>query len=219
MVVPHVSMRSMASLPRCATAVLRGLSHRWKGERPWEGLPDLRLVDEARRGNQAAYGELIRRYQERIYSLVLGMLPRREEALAVTQEVFVSAYRELEQAGACSIGYARLCRLAVKACLDVRRTGPDPAMAVDELDAPLYQAIETLCEPVRTAVVLRDIAGLTPREIAEIIACPLEVVKGRIQQGRAELRGKLVPSTEASRTLCGPRAPGKPSMAPPGPRE
>jgi len=237
--VPQPSMLSMVSLPPYASAMLRWLPRRWTEGRLGKPLPDLRLVDEARRGNPAAYGELIDRYQERLYNLVLGMIAHRDEALEVTQDVFVRAYQELDQFSACSTWYAWLCRVAVNACLDVRRADrcrsapvslagerradagdergdppsnadPDLASAAGEPEARLCQAIEMLPEPVRTAVVLRDIAGLTSRQITEIMACPLETVKACIQQGRAELRGKLVPSTEASGTLCKPRVPEQP---------
>lgn len=234
--VPQPSMLSMVSLPQYASAMLRWLPRRWTEGRLGKPLPDLHLVDKARRGNPAAYGELIDRYQERLYHLVRGMIARRDEALEVTQEVFVRAYQELDQFSARSTWYAWLCRVAVNVCLDVRRADrrtsrlfslagerragavneragppsnadPDPASAAGEPEARLCQAIEMLPEPVRTAVVLRDIAGLTPQQITEIMACPLETVKACIQQGRAELRGKLVPSTEASGTLCKPRVP------------
>jgi RNA polymerase sigma-70 factor (ECF subfamily) len=236
--VPQPSMLSMVSLPQYASAMLRWLPRRWTEGRLGKPLPDLHLVDEARRGNPAAYGELIDRYQERLYNLVRGMIAHRDEALEVTQEVFVRAYQELDQVSARSTWYAWLCRVAVNACLEVRRADrrtsrlfslaeerragagnergdppsnadPDPASAAGEREARLCQAIEMLPEPVRTAIVLRDIAGLTPQEIAEIMACPLETVKARVQQGRAELRGKLVSSADASPTLCKPGPPEK----------
>jgi RNA polymerase sigma-70 factor (ECF subfamily) len=203
--------------------MLRWLPRGWTEGRLGKPLPDLHLVDEARRGNQAAYGELIERYQERLYNLVLGMISHRTEALEVTQKVFVRAYQELDHFSPGSTWYAWLCRVAVNTSLEFRgtdrhtpgplslagegraepgdetadpqsRADPESASAAGDLEAELYQAIDRLAEPLRAAVVLRDIAGLTPQEIAEILTCPVEMVKARIQRGRSELRGHLVPS-------------------------
>src|SRR5207248_5567070 len=58
-------------------------------------VPDTLLVREAKAGNNDAFGKLIRRYQDKIYTIVYSQISSREDALDVTQEVFVKAYRRL----------------------------------------------------------------------------------------------------------------------------
>jgi DNA-directed RNA polymerase specialized sigma24 family protein len=63
--------------------------------------------------------------------------------------------------------------------------------------AQVCQALDALAEPVRSAVLLRDVEGCTPAEIAEILRCPLATVKRFIHAGRLELRHKLAPLLDA----------------------
>ena len=68
---------------------------------------------------------------------------------------------------------------------------PEQVLANKELRARLHRAIDALSEPLRLAVLLHDVEGLSQKEIAAIMQCPLGTVKSRIQRGRSELRSKL----------------------------
>lgn len=187
---------------------------------PLEELPDNILVREAKVGNHAAYTELTGRYQDRIFTLIVGQLQSREDALDLTQDVFLRAHRRLESFREDALFYTWLYRIALNACIDYRRrrsktpepfsldgdlreemgfeprddrTGSNPEQALEnkELGRYLRQCIRELPEVLRVAVILHDIEGLPQKEIAGIVGCPLGTVKSRIQRGRYELRERL----------------------------
>jgi RNA polymerase sigma-70 factor (ECF subfamily) len=187
---------------------------------PLAQLPDALLVREAKVGNSAAYGELTGRYQDRIFTLILGQIQCREDAIDLTQEVFVRAHRKLESFREDALFYTWLYRIALNACIDYRRrrgrvpepfsldadlrvemgyepsdarahSNPEQALENKELGRYLRVCIQELPEVLRMAVILHDIEGLPQKEIARILKCPLGTVKSRIQRGRYELREKL----------------------------
>jgi RNA polymerase sigma-70 factor (ECF subfamily) len=183
---------------------------------------DTNLVREARAGASEAYSELVRRYQDRIFTLVSGRVADREDALDLVQEIFIKAYvglgRFRQEAGF----YTWLYRIALHLCIDYGRrrkrrqeplaldqyvldhpglepedTSPtnDPERALMNLHlrAAIHTALHELREPFRTAVILRDIEGLDHQEIARIMGCPLGTAKTRIHRGRCQLRDLLHP--------------------------
>jgi len=187
---------------------------------PLSELPDPLLVREAKIGNDAAYGELTGRYQDRIFTLVLGQIQSREDAIDLTQEVFVRAHSKLESFREDSLFYTWLYRIALNACIDFRRrrgrvpepfsldadlrtqmgyepsddrahSNPELALENKELGRYLRECIQLLPEVLRLAVILHDVEGLPQKEIARIMNCPLGTVKSRIQRGRYELREKI----------------------------
>ena len=191
-------------------------------ELPLAELPDTLLVREAKGGNAPAYTELVGRYQDRVFSLVLGQIQSREDATDLTQEVFLRAYQKLSLYREGAAFYTWLYRIAVNACIDFRRKraqvpepfsldndlraemgyelpdershfSPEHALEQEELRRYLRQCIQALPEVLRVAVLLHDVEGLPQKEIAGILKCPLGTVKSRIQRGRIELREKLKP--------------------------
>jgi RNA polymerase sigma-70 factor, ECF subfamily len=190
--------------------------------------PDAILVREARGGETAAYGELVRRYQDRVYTLVFGLIQNHDDALDLTQDVFVRAHASLRHFREEAVFYTWLYRIALNACIDFNRRKkryPEPCSLSDqelteggfeppdrrplhqpelalenrELGRLLRRAIERLPEPQRIAVVLHDIEGLQHKEIAALLNCPVGTVKSRIQRGRSELRIMLLPFVECER--------------------
>jgi RNA polymerase sigma-70 factor (ECF subfamily) len=152
--------------------------------------------------------------------VIYGQVQNREDALDLTQDVFIKAHGAIGRFREDAVFYTWLYRIAVNACIDFnrrrRRTqdpfslddefltesgyepvdtdpsiDPERALASKELQADLRRAIDTLSEPLRVAVLLHDVEGLSQKEIAEIMKCPLGTVKSRIQRGRQELRQKL----------------------------
>jgi RNA polymerase sigma-70 factor, ECF subfamily len=197
-----------------------------EGVRPAPGTvrhdADSNLVREARAGAAEAYSELVRRYQDRIYMLVSGMVADREDALDVVQEVFIKAYTGLDRFRQEAGFYTWLHRIAVHLCIDYSRrrkrrheplaldqylkdhpsmepedsspTGnPERSMINLHLRAAIQAALQQLREPFRTAVVLRDIEGLDQEQIARIMGCPVGTAKTRIHRGRCQLRDILRP--------------------------
>lgn len=189
---------------------------------PLSDLPDLLLVREAKLGNAAAYGELTGRYQSRIFTFIQGQVESREDAIDLTQEVFLKGHAKLGLFREDALFYTWLYRIAMNACIDFRRRrgrspepfsldgGPeaelgyqlpeerleyDPERVLEnkELGRYLRTCIQALPEVLRLAVILHDIEGLPQKDIAKILNCPLGTVKSRIQRGRYELREKLTP--------------------------
>jgi RNA polymerase sigma-70 factor (ECF subfamily) len=185
-------------------------------------VADNLLVREAKTGSREAFGELVRRYQDRIYTIVLGHLLSREDALDLTQEVFIKAHGRLTDFREDCIFYTWLYRIAINSCIDFARrrrrsqqpfslegevladagyepvdervhADPERWLVNKELGSQLRVAIQALPEPLRLAVILHDIEGLPQKEIAGIMGCPLGTVKSRIQRGRYELRDRLRP--------------------------
>jgi RNA polymerase sigma-70 factor (ECF subfamily) len=192
----------------------------WSNGSALKALPDPILVRETKGGNDAAYGELLRRYQDKLYTVVYGLVQNREDALDLTQDVFIRAHAGIDRFREDAVFYTWLYRIAVNACIDFNRrrrrigdpfslddefltesgfepvdpsptSDPEQVLANRELRATLHRAIESLSEPLRVAVLLHDVEGLSQKEIAEIMKCPLGTVKSRIQRGRCELRQKL----------------------------
>jgi RNA polymerase sigma-70 factor (ECF subfamily) len=149
------------------------------------------------------------------------MVPDRDDALDLTQEIFLKAYEGLGRFREGSSFYTWLYRIAVNACIDFNRrrrrsveprslsddllaeieyepvddrpaSDPEKVLANKELRAQLHAAIHSLPEPFRLTILLRDIEGLSLNEIARILNCPLGTVKTRLHRGRHELRQRLV---------------------------
>jgi RNA polymerase sigma-70 factor (ECF subfamily) len=187
---------------------------------PLAELPDNLLVRESKVGNHLAYAELTGRYQDRIFTLILGHIQSREDAIDLTQDVFLRAHRRLESFREDSLFYTWLYRIALNACIDFRRRrsrapepfsldgdlleevgfeprdarpASDPVRVLEnkELGRYLRECIRALPEVLRVAVILHDLEGLPQKEIARIMGCPLGTVKSRIQRGRYELRERL----------------------------
>jgi RNA polymerase sigma-70 factor (ECF subfamily) len=187
-----------------------------------QGDADANLVRQAQMGVSGAYSELVRRYQDRIYTVISGMVPGREDALDLTQETFLKAYTALSRFRHDAAFYTWLYQIAVHLCIDHNSkrkrhldplpldrdllldlgvepedTSPDgnPERAAINvhLRAAIHAALQRLPEQFRTAVVLHDIEGLSQEEIAAIMKCPLGTAKSRIQRGRLQLRDLLRP--------------------------
>jgi RNA polymerase sigma-70 factor (ECF subfamily) len=180
---------------------------------------DRSLVRAARAGDAAAFGELVARYQDRVYTLVRARLPHREDALDVTQEVFLKVFRNLESFREEAVFATWLYRIALNSCIDFARRharsarncpleaqvprGPaepaDPRPQADperclvdkERNALLWTCLQALPEPMRLAVILHDVEGLSQEETAAALGCPLGTAKSRIQRGRGQLRERL----------------------------
>jgi RNA polymerase sigma-70 factor, ECF subfamily len=191
------------------------------------GDADTNLVREAQNGATEAYSELVRRYRDRVHTIISGMVADPEDALDLTQDTFIKAYQALGRFRQQSGFYTWLYRIAVHRCIDYsrqrkRKQEPvsleeylqldphlEPADSAPTRDpervtmnlhlrAAIHSALQQLPEPFRTAVTLRDIAGLSQEEIAGIMRCPHGTAKTRIHRGRQLLRDSLRPFVQSS---------------------
>jgi RNA polymerase sigma-70 factor (ECF subfamily) len=158
-------------------------------------------------GDAQAFGELIRRHRDRLWSVALRTLGDREEAADALQDALVSAYRAAARFEGRSAVTTWLHRIVVNACLDLARrkavrqavplpddldqrlpapAGEDPAVRRETRGA-LLAALATLPPDQRAALVLVDMEGYPVDEAARVLDVPVGTVKSRCARGRARL--------------------------------
>ena len=181
---------------------------------------DLLLVNRAKEDDSAAYDDLIRRYQERIYATVYHMTSNHEDANDITQETFIKAYRALKSFKGDSSFYTWIYRIAVNRTINFLKTrknrvhmslndvdfnaenDPDLVALVSdktprrdlnlaELQEKLNEAMQKLSEDHRMVVTLHDVQGMSHDEIAKIIGCNVGTVRSRLFYARQQLQGTL----------------------------
>jgi len=184
------------------------------------GTDEATLVARAREGNTAAFAELVRRYEGKIFRLAQHVTQNREDAEDVLQETFMKAYEHLDQFQGNSKFYTWIVRIAVnQALMKLRRkktgktvsldetidTGedtvvreiaaweenPEQRFSREELGEILDSAIESLEPPYRSVFVLRDIEELSTEETADALSLSIPAVKSRLLRARLQLREKL----------------------------
>lgn len=193
-------------------------------------LDDAALLARHRAGESAAFGEVVRRHEQRLWAVALRTLGDREEAADAVQDALVSAFRA-SAAGSFrgeSAVTTWLHRIVVNACLDrVRRrtvrafdplpttesgedTAPDPHDPVGQREDSLdvAAALATLPVEMRVALVLVDVQGLSVREAAQVLEVPEGTVKSRCARARARLAPQLAPGRRegTTGTTTGPGA-------------
>jgi RNA polymerase sigma-70 factor, ECF subfamily len=182
---------------------------------------DLELVRRAQRNERGAFDLLVLRYQHKVIKLVARLLRDQTEAEDVAQEAFVKAYRALGSFRGDSAFYTWLYRIAVNTArnaiasrqrrpLDyetelseseqsalaskMRHTDTPEANALsEEIRSTVNEAIEQLPEDLRTAIVLREVEGLSYEEIAAAMDCPVGTVRSRIFRAREAIDRSLKP--------------------------
>jgi RNA polymerase sigma-70 factor (ECF subfamily) len=191
--------------------------------RPGSGVEqsDLELVRRVQRGERGAFDLLVLRYQHKVVKLVSRLLRDPSEAEDVAQEAFVKAYRALGSFRGDSAFYTWLYRIAVNTARNTMaarqrrplayeaelseneqtvvesrmRHGDTPEATVlsDEIHRTVNSAVEELPEDLRTAIILREIEGLSYEEIAEAMDCPVGTVRSRIFRAREAIDRSLKP--------------------------
>jgi RNA polymerase sigma-70 factor (ECF subfamily) len=178
------------------------------------------LVMQARDGDSTAFGELVRRYEGKIFRLAQHVTQNREDAEDVLQETFMKAYEHLDQFKGDSKFYTWIVRIAVnQALMKLRRRKTDKSVSLDEtidtgedmvvreiaawgedpeqqlsreeLGGILDTAIQSLEPLYRSVFVLRDIEELSTEETAEVLGLSVPAVKSRLLRARLQLREKL----------------------------
>jgi RNA polymerase sigma-70 factor, ECF subfamily len=174
------------------------------------------IVERALGGDAEAFGELVRRWERRIFALAYGMLSREEDARDATQETFLAAFRNLRGFRGEAKVSSWLHRIAVNQCLTRQRRAKvrsESALAEEEdgaaqVAAPLEQspvrvvegrqrtaavrrALNGLPVELKQIVVMKEFEELTFREIAEVLDLPLSTVKSRLYTGLKQLQMRL----------------------------
>ncbi len=166
---------------------------------------DAELIAAHAAGDQHAFGEIVRRHRDRMWAVALRTLRDPDEAADALQDAFISAFRAAGSFRAESQVTTWLHRIVVNACLDrVRRrnarpTSPLPeagphepaaprdAMSERETQLAVHDALGTLPEEQRAAIVLVDVEGYSVAETASILGVAEGTVKSRCARGRAKL--------------------------------
>ena len=182
---------------------------------------DQQLVERVQAGDKAAFDVLVRKYQHRVLKLVGRFVSDAAEAEDVAQEAFLKAYRALASFRGDSAFYTWLYRIAINTAknalvsnrrrpvdfdLDLQdpdqydrharlKEGdtPEGVLLTEEIRNVVERAMEQLPEDLRTAIVLRELEGLSYEEIAEAMDCPVGTVRSRIFRAREAIDRKLKP--------------------------
>jgi RNA polymerase sigma factor RpoE len=183
-------------------------------------VADIALVKRAQQEDVAAYDELIRRYQERIYATVYHMTSNHEDANDLVQETFIKAYRALKSFKGDSSFYTWVYRIAVNKTINFLKQRKnrvhmslndldfnaehDPDLValisdrtprrdvnIAELHEKLNAAMQKLSETHRMVVTLHDIQGLSHDEIGKIMECNVGTVRSRLFYARQQLQAYL----------------------------
>ncbi|HWD08008.1 MAG TPA: sigma-70 family RNA polymerase sigma factor [Actinomycetota bacterium] len=179
-----------------------------------EALSDDELVRRFVAGEaDDAVDVLIRRHQDRVFGIAYRILGNRADALDAAQEVFVVVFRKAKSFRHQSAFTTWLYRLTVNACTDLHRRRARQPLPAEALEAPIpdtagatddrlaiAQALKELPLDQRTAVILRDLYGLSYGEIAAATSAAVGTVKSRISRGRDSLAAALAPGSEGGRT-------------------
>jgi RNA polymerase sigma-70 factor (ECF subfamily) len=164
------------------------------------------LVISAQKGNNEAFGELVRLHQRRAYAVARAIVATHEDAEDAVQEGFLHAFRALERFRPDQAFGAWLHRIVANAALDIGRrrkvrdadelsdtmASPfrDPAEA-DELQRRLVAGLQQLTERQRTVIVLHDVEGFRHAEIGEMLGIPEGTARSDLHHARQALRKYL----------------------------
>lgn len=200
------------------------------------GRDEGELVTELQAGSDAAFEWLVTYYHAPVYNLVYGILSDPADASDVTQEVFLRAFRGISGFRRGSSLKTWLYRISVREALNHRRwcwrhhrnqvsidddsdgavPALDPAdndatpfdlLATREEQTAVRRALESVPAVFRSAVILRDLEGLSYEEVAEVLDVSVGTVKSRILRGRRSLRQLLDPFLHGAHSSDGSGAP------------
>jgi len=184
-------------------------------------INDRELVRRAKKGDKSAFDLLVLKYQHKIVKLVMRYVKDPSEALDVAQEAFLKAYRAIGSFRGDSAFYTWLYRIAINTAknhlvaarrrpvdfeLDLQDPDqyelsnrlkdvdtPEGLLLSNEIREAVEDAIRGLPEDLRTAILLRELEGMSYEEIAEAMTCPVGTVRSRIFRAREAIDKRLQP--------------------------
>jgi RNA polymerase sigma-70 factor (ECF subfamily) len=175
---------------------------------------DERLIDAALDGESAAFGQLVTRYQDRLYNSLVHVVGSADIACDVVQDAFVQAYVKLETFQRASAFYTWLYRIAFNLAVSRRRRdrpsvsvehardvlghepvdrGPPPSARLEreERACQLRSALAALSEEHRAILVLREVDGFAYEQLSQILDLPIGTIRSRLYRARLQLRDQL----------------------------
>ncbi len=193
-----------------------------ENEEQREQASDIELVQKSVKGDEEAYHQLVRKYQQKVYAIAYGIIHNREDALDIAQEVFIKIYKKLRSFRGSSAFYTWLYRITVNLSIDYQRKkkaivsvdysdeilddsiredrknksieySPIEVLKKKELNRIILDAIDKLPEEQKAVLMLRELEGLSYEEIAKVCKCSLGTVMSRLHYGRRKLKEKLLP--------------------------
>ncbi len=186
-----------------------------------DNIADKEIIERVKNGDKKAYDLLVLKYQQRVINLISRFVKNYADALDISQETFIKAYKALPNFRGESAFYTWLYRIAVntaknhltvqsrkitKSDYDVaeieqiegnmtltEQTTPENLLIKDELQETILNTIENLPEDLKSAIMLREIEGLSYEEIAAVMECPVGTVRSRIFRARETIDNKIKP--------------------------
>jgi RNA polymerase sigma-70 factor (ECF subfamily) len=178
---------------------------------------DHRLIADCLQGRTAAFGELVRRYQDRLYHCVYRLVDNAEDAQDIVQDAFLNAYQSLDRFKGDSQFFTWLYRIAFNTSISLKRkqrvaltlqsghdrgttdepldpsesSRPEYALEKAEEERRIQQALNRLSIEHRTVLILKDIEGQKYQTMAEILQVPIGTIRSRLHRARMELRRLL----------------------------
>ena len=177
---------------------------------------DQQLIADCLKGRSAAFGELVSRYQDRVYNTVYRLLDNAEDARDVTQEAFLSAYQSLHAFKGDSLFFTWLYRIAVNTAISHKRkrrgvlrlhdpaagpvepadpsetNRPEHAMELAEEEKRVQEALGRLSPEHRAVLVMKDMEGQKYEDMADVLGVPIGTIRSRLHRARLELRDILL---------------------------
>ncbi len=189
-----------------------------------DNATDAELVARVQQGDRSAFDLLVLKYQHRIVKLVSRYVREPTDALDVTQETFLKAYRALPKFRGDSAFYTWIYRIAINTAknylvslsrrptevdlendagesigiesLEKSLDTPEHLLLTDEIRETILDAMSKLPDDLREAITLREVDGLSYEDIAEAMACPIGTVRSRIFRAREAIDQRLKPLLE-----------------------
>jgi RNA polymerase sigma-70 factor, ECF subfamily len=182
---------------------------------------DRRLIAECLDGRRDAFGELVSRYQARLYNAALRLVNSPDDAADVVQDAFLNAFQALHNFKGDAEFFTWLYRIAFNTAISLKRkkrpavslddkpgegafdpddpseyVKPNAALERTEEERRLHAALARLSHEHREVLVLKEIEGLKYEQIAEVLGVPIGTIRSRLHRARLELRDLLVPPEE-----------------------
>ena len=182
---------------------------------------DQALVERVQQGDKQAFDVLVLKYQNKIIQLIYRYVHDPDEARDVAQEAFIKAYKAIDRFRGDSAFYTWIYRIAIntaknhlvassrrppKGDIDAQDAEqyegamglkeyatPERLLLKDEIQAAIATAIDELPDDLRTAIILRELEGLSYEEIAQTMECPIGTVRSRIFRARDAIDMRLKP--------------------------
>jgi RNA polymerase sigma-70 factor (ECF subfamily) len=178
---------------------------------------DHRLIAECLQGRTAAFGELVRRYQDRLYNTIYRLVDHADDAQDVVQEAFLNAYQSLDTFKGDARFFTWLYRIAFNTAISLKRkqrvalsieasrgqpgssepldasdeSRPGHALEQAERERRVHDALQRLSPEHRAVLILKDMEGQKYETMAEILDVPIGTIRSRLHRARLELRELL----------------------------